>query len=317
MATTIPPRGLIVDLITPLKADGTIDGRGLSRIIERIMPHARAIFLCSPVAGEGKNLNPAQRLDLLRKTLVVARNRLPLLVWVTQATKDKTLETLETLKRGLDKWGQDSEVHWVDAPLYYHSNRGLPPYYADLCQSTPQSFILYNDPLIVKHLRKPLKRANIRTAILKELSLLPCIQGLIFLGSMGRVYNYQRACRRRAGFRIYDGDETHFLEHPSTSGVVSMGSNLSPDIWEKVTRFSIEVGRDQEYYPDQLQQIWEAGEYLSTLREFYRPSPPAIIKGLLSDMGIIESATCLSGESVDEKTIGRMRELMERYSDRL
>ena len=67
------PRGLIADLVTPLKENGEIDGRGLGRHLDRILPHVHAVFLASPYAGEGIHLSAPQREDLLDKALVVVR----------------------------------------------------------------------------------------------------------------------------------------------------------------------------------------------------------------------------------------------------
>jgi hypothetical protein len=69
MEALIAPRGLIVDLITPLKNDRSIDGRGLERLLDRITPHAQAILLAGPGGGEGKNLELGQRLELVEKSL--------------------------------------------------------------------------------------------------------------------------------------------------------------------------------------------------------------------------------------------------------
>jgi dihydrodipicolinate synthase/N-acetylneuraminate lyase len=107
-----------------------------------------------------------------------------------------------------------------------------------------------------------------------------------------RARHYQRATRQRDGFRLYDGDEGHFLDHPSTSGVISAGANLAPTAWERVTRFSLESGRDQGLYPDQLQQIWASGETLRRLKRRYQAMPVPIIKGVLSALGIIETPAC-------------------------
>ena len=39
----------------------------------------------------------------------------------------------------------------------------------------------------------------------------------------------------RSPFRIYDHSEKSFLHHPSMSGVVSVGANLSPLAWQRIT----------------------------------------------------------------------------------
>ena len=306
-------RGLIIDLITPLSKDGDIDGRGLGRHLDSVLPHAQGLLLASPYVGEGRNLKPDQREELLEKALVVVRGKVPILFWVSGGTIEETGDILLRLRKRIEKRAYDGPVYWVDSPLYYHSNRGLPLYYRDLDASLRDPLLLYNHPNLIKQLARPLKRTNIRTGILKELAQIESIKGLIFFGSLDRSRNYQKAVRSRPDFRIYDGEEAHFLTHPSLSGVISVGANLAPREWQKITASSLHTSGDQKNYPDHLQQIWEAGEYLGLLMEIYSGHPEAVVKQVLADADIIKSPTCTS-ERVDTEDKARLvRELRARY----
>jgi len=279
------------------------------------MPHVQALLLGSPYMGEGKHLSSTQREELMEKALVVIRGRIPILIWVSQDTEEKTRETLLLLKKRIETRKYTGKVFWVDTPLFYHSNRGLPIHYSNLSSMVKEPFLLHNDPEIIKQLARPFKRANIRTSILKELAHEGSIQGLIFLGSLDRARNYQKAVRSRTDFRIYDGDESHFLTYPSLSGVVSGGANLAPGPWQKITASSLNLSNTQKAYPDHLQQIWDLGEYLRNLKEICQGSPAVLVKQVLSEMGIIEDPTStLKGEDITEKA-GELKELMERYGD--
>lgn len=315
MADPIAPQGLIADLITPLRSDGSIDGQGLERLLDRVTPCVEAVLLASPHGGEGKGLSPAQRSALVKEASLTIRGRIPLLIWVTRETEERTRETILALKKGLERQGYTGRVFWVDTPLYYHSNRRLPAYYQNLGSVVEDPIILHNDPELIKELAKPLKRNNIRTGILKELVLLKDIVGLIFLGALDRAHNYNRARRGRVNFRIYDGDETQFLEHPSMSGVVSVGANLAPRAWQKITRSSLQPTDGQKNYPDHLREVWGLGQYLRDLKEIYQQMPVAVIKGVLSDMGIIETPLCTFPSQDVEESKGLLKELMSGYGD--
>jgi dihydrodipicolinate synthase/N-acetylneuraminate lyase len=266
--------------------------------------------------GEGQNLGLAQIEEVFEKSLVVARGMVPILIWISRDSEEQTKETHLLLKKRLDIRKYTGPVFWVDTPLFYHSNRGLPFHYKNLSSLVEEPLLLHNDPELIKALAGPLKRTNIRTSILKELSRIDCIQGLIFLGSLDRGHNYQRAVRSRSDFRIYDGEETRFLKHPSLSGLISSGANLVPAAWQKMTASSLSMKGDRNVYPDQLQQIWELGAYLQELKDLYEGAAVPLIKQILSDMGIIDSFTCtfeIEGD-MGEK-IGRLKELMEEYGD--
>ena len=314
MEGLIAPRGLIVDLITPLKKDGTIDDIGLGRLLDKTVPLAHAVLLAGPNGGEGKGMDLALRTELLEKALPLIRGRVPILVWVTQETPEKTKTAVFTLKKTIDK-KYAGPVFWVDTPLYYHSNRGLPSYYKDICSMVDEPFILHNDPGLIRGVAPPLKRNNIRTAILKELTGLKNIVGLIFSGSLDRAQHYQRATRARTSFRIYDGDETHFLDHPSMSGVVSVGANLAPGAWQSITRTSLHLGDDHLDCPDSIRQVWEQGRYLRGLKDIYQGTTVALVKKILSDIGIIEAPADTPSVEDLRGPEERLIELMMRYGD--
>lgn len=316
MQVLTAPRGLIVDIITPFTKGGAIDGPGLRKLLNRVSPHAQAVFLASPHTGEGKNLHTEQRVELLEQAIpAMAQNPIPILIWVAQDDEAESRRTTITLKEVIEKRGYMGDIFWVDTPLYYHSNRGLPGLYKALCSVVGKPYILHNDPEFINGLTRPLKRNNIRTAVLKELVSLEGITGLIFSGSLDRVHNYHNACRRRPHFRIYDGEESHFLDHPSTSGVVSVGANLAPKAWEKIIQSSLDLSAHKKDYPDHLQQIWELGDYLRDMRDLYLQAPVPILKEILSDMGIIETPACTFKVEDTKEPKSRLKELMTRFGD--
>jgi len=308
-------RGLIVDLVTPLRESGEIDGRSLGRHLDRILPHVQAVFIASPYAGEGTLLSAPQREDLLDKSLVVIRGQMPLLVWVTQNTEESTKETLLLLEKRLATRRYEGPVFWVDTPLYYHSNRGLFLHYRNLSTLVKEPLILHNDPELIMKLGRSFKRNNIRTAILKSVAGIEEIQGLVFLGPLERAGNYQKAVRRRPEFRIYDGDELHFLKYPSMSGVVSAGANLAPKAWRKITEASLNLTDSRQEYPDKLQQIWDTGLYLQKLLETYSPFPVPVIKAALSKMGVVENAEKPVGVENLKPQLTRIEEAMKAHGD--
>jgi len=310
MAALSSPRGLIVDLVTPLKQNGDIDGRSLGKHLDRVLPHAQAVLIAGPHMGEGGNLTARQREDLMEKTLVVVRGQVPVLVWITQDTEQKTRETLGLLSKRLKTRKYSGQICWLDTPLYYHSNRGLFSYYRNLTTLTREAWLLHNDPGLIDQLGRSFKRNNIRTAILTEILGIDEIQGLLYLGSMDRAGKYEKATRARPDFKIYDGDELRFLTHPSLSGVVSAGANLSPKGWSKITEASLGLSDNREDYPDRLQQIWRTGRYLQALLDLYSSQAVQVIKQVLAEAGIIGSPTCtVQGVEVGEKVRSIIEEM--------
>jgi dihydrodipicolinate synthase/N-acetylneuraminate lyase len=286
------PKGLIVDLITPLDDTGGIDRAGLGALLAKVLPHADGILLAGPQMGEGRGLDLQLKMGLLEKASAFVQGKIPLFFWISEDSVKGTrvlLDHLQDLLKSIDYTGM---IFWLDSPLFYHSNRGLHKHYEDLTAVTGHPFVLYNDAGLIRVLEKQLKRGNIRTNILKDLSRIEKITALIFRGSLTRVNNYQRALNWRQDFKIYDGDESRFLEYPSLSGIISMGANLAPGIWSTVTRASLGMLEQGEKKPGYANQIWEMGQFLKDLMARYRRSPVGTIKKALFDLGIIKSPAC-------------------------
>ena len=288
------PKGLIVDLITPLDDKGDIDNDGLGSLLKKVLPYADAVLLASPKMGEGSGLSLTLKTNLLKKATAFIQGRIPIFFWISEDSSENTEKTLTLLEDLLKSYSYKGEVFWFDSPLYYHSNRGLYDHYQDLTLNTKYPFVLYNDPGLINLLERPLKRCNIRTSILKNLTEIGKIKALIFRGSLTRVNNYQKALNRRPDFRVYDGDEDRFLEYPSMSGVLSIGANIAPQIWSNVTRASLGMLGEDRKERDYLNQIWEMGKLLKDLKKIYNPNPVWTIKRSLVDLNIIGFHACTS-----------------------
>ncbi len=283
-----PPRGLIVDLVTPIESGDGIDIGGLQRLLEKVGDHVHGILIASPWAGQGNTLNLKMRKQLLERTMSLLPRALPLLVWITGNDEADTRRILIALQKISESRLYDAPIYWVDTPLLYHSNRGLPSLYSELFRLAERPFILVNDPVSVPRVRSSIKRKNIRTSILKEMAQMDFVMGLIFLGPMERAYNYQKATRKRPNFRIYDGEEARFLKYPSLSGVVSAGANLAPEKWRTIVDSSLHLDEKAADYPDSLKQLWNTGQLLHQLRDLYTANPPAAIKWALAQTGTFE-----------------------------
>jgi len=285
---TLPPRGLIADLVTPFTENGALDAGGLERLIRRVSPYVHGMLAAGPSAGEGPRLDSETRVEIMVRALRAIGGKVPLFIWITGGNTEQTFRFLETLDQAAGRTSRDL-LYWIDTPLYYHSNRGLTALYHEISRHTERRLLLHNDPVLASRPNNPLKRGNIRTAILKELAQVDFIEGLVFSGSMDRARNYQKACRQRQGFRIYDHNESNFLDFPSMSGVVSIGANLAPSPWHAITETSLQRTGERTDYPDFLHQIWEMGRHIRTLMEAYGKAPVATVKNVLHRMGLIAS----------------------------
>ena len=306
------PRGLILDVITPIESGDAIDTGGLQRLLEKVAEHVHGILIASPWAGQGDIISLKARKQLLEGTMAIVPRALPLFIWITGKDEAETRRNLIALQKVTESRQYDAPIYWVDTPLLYHSNRGLPILYNELFHLAERPFILVNDPQSVARVRSAMKRKNIRTSILKEMATMDFISGLIFLGSMDRAYNYQKAVRKHSNFRIYDGDEARFLEFPSLSGVVSPGANLAPEKWRSITEYSLYLSETAGDYPDTMKQLWDTGQFLHQLRELYSTNVPVLIKSVLQEMAILDRGAEFQHD--DQDLAAKKKRLLELLS---
>lgn len=291
----LPPAGLIVELVSPLSADGRLDGEGLSRLVERVLPEADAIFAGSPDVGESLELPSETRRQLLSQVLAAVRGRVPLFFGITGHSGDETRAWAGAVQEECRLRDYPGAVYLADLPLWYHSNRGLPQFYQDLLTAVPLPFMILNLPAVIGRRAPLFKRRNIRTQVFKKMALLSGLEGLIYQGEMRRFLNYHHAAAR-PGFAFYETDEARFLTRPGAWGVLSAGAQLLPRSWQWVTRACLhpeEVADDHEGRMD----LWERSRRLLEMARLYGPNAAALVKIALTARGVLRSATTAAGTS--------------------
>ena len=282
--------GLICPLVTPLKTGDVVDERSLDRLIEHVGGGADALLVNDLFWGEALSLSPKSRLEVASTVLEIVQGRWPVFITITADSRKATSDLLARTERFIERSDYRGNVFWVDYPIYYHSNRGLPQWFEIMAQESEIGFVLGNHAGLMETRKRPVKHKNIRTAVLKKISRVENVQGLVFSGSLRRSMNYRKAVRHRRGFKIYDGDEEAFLEQPSTDGVVAGGANLLPQAWQGIASSSLNRFDVQQQYPDHTAQILETADMLKAFHALYFQNPPAIMKRMLHVAGILPNA---------------------------
>lgn len=282
-----PPKGLVANLITPFDEDGRPDPAALKRLMGLLEAEVAAFLVGSLKIGEALQLDVQNRLLLLNAALESGVGERPIFFDVTG--KDENLT--EQLIIGADRLVGDRKpknlIVFFLTPLIFHGNRDLPDYIRSLGALSRRRFILSNNPELVSKVRPGPHHKNIRTSVLKKLAANEQVVGMELYGDLTRAINYQRATKLRSGYRFYDGDETNFIDRPSSSGLVSCGANIMPQAWADIVSSSLNIFDAQRLYPDHLNQIWNSGQAVRSLMAVYADNPPAYIKSALKMMNVI------------------------------
>ena len=289
-----PPEGLIIDLVTPLAGDGALDASGLERLVVRVLSGADGLLAGSPLAGEALDLPLATRRELFARLLPLVAGRVPIFFGITGATLEETRDLAAWVGEETRRQGYGGPLFLADAPLWHHSNRGLPQTCQALLAATPLPLILLNLPQVVRRRGVRFKHLNLRTQVFKKLAALPEVSGLIYQGEMRRFLHYHHAAAARPGFAFYETDEARFLTRPGAWGVVSGGAQLLPRAWQQVTRACLhpeEMADD----PSRRFALWDLGNRLQQVSHFCRRHPVPLWKKVLAARGVISSPATTFG----------------------
>jgi dihydrodipicolinate synthase/N-acetylneuraminate lyase len=287
-AAAPPPRGLVVELITPLTATGRLDEEGLTALVQRVSGSADAILAAGPGAGEGLELPGPLRQELFAAVLRAADGRVPVFLGITGNSLEETQKSARAVQELCRSLSPAVPVFLADLPLWYHSNRGLPQACQDLLAGLDLPLIVMNLPGLIARRGPVFKRRNIRTQVIKKLLGAPRLAGLIYQGEMRRFLNYHHAAATRPSFAFYEADEASFLTRPGAWGVVSPGAQLVPSSWQQVTRLCLGA---EEADPDRERrfQLWELSRRLVEMAQIYAPNQAALLKAVLASQGVIAS----------------------------
>ncbi len=311
---SLPPKGLIIALVTPLNEEGDLDVESLENVIHFTLNHVGGFLFGVNFTGEGLFFPNEKKLELIKTALRIVKGRVPLFLGITGNGPEKTTENIIALEKIRNDLSYPGKIFLFDCPLWYHSNRGLPRHYQELGQLTELPFILHNHPYLISQLKGHLRRRNIRTNVLKKLSENEQIVGLKHSGEAKRSLNYLRAVRQRDNFLLYDGNELNFLNNPGPNGIISAGANILPEDWKEIADSSLYPHDSRKEDPDYCRHLWERGEKLRLFHCSYCSNPAAIIKTALKYMGIIKS--CRVAErtaSITEEEEKRIHSLLTKY----
>ena len=254
--------GIITPLATPLKADGSLDEVGLTKLVEfQINAGVHGLWVLGTTA----------RFDLLADDLLrraaevvasVAAGRLPLVLNVSDMGTDRTLARARLL---------------ADLPYDYYA--ALPPwyqpmtrsevadYYHTLADNLAQPLLIYNAPWICN---------QITFAQIRQLAEHPRIVGCKDVTpSLSRTLDWPVAERRRMNFSyLYGNDQMAISTTLGADGFVSATSNPLPEltvaIWNAARQDNAARSFNLQVQLTKFSRVMEFGPMLACLEVLCR-----------------------------------------------
>lgn len=218
---TLPLKGIIPPMATPLSGRNTLDDAGLERLIEHVLGGGVHGLFVLGTTGEAPGLSEQTKRLVVERTLKQVDGRVPVLVGVT----DTSLEDSLSLARHAAECSADAVV--IAPPPYFPVNQeDLRRYLTAFTAESPLPVMLYNIP---SHARNPIALETVAALI-----ELPNIIGL--KDSAGDMLQYGRFIRLladRPDLTLLMGPEELLAESVLMGGHggICGGANLVPSLY--------------------------------------------------------------------------------------
>lgn len=279
--------GLGVALITPYKADNTIDFESLEKIIEHIIGGGADYIVVLGTTGEASLLTAGERKAVKDYVRTKTAGRVPL---VLGYGGNNTRELVEGLaEEDLNGFHAILSV----APFYVKpTQEGLYRHYQELASHSPLPVILYNVP----------GRTSCNLSAETTLRLAHDCPNIVAVkeasGNMSQIEEILN--RKPDGFHVLSGDDGIALPLMAlgASGVISVIGNAYPNDFSKMIHWCID-GNFEE-----ARKIHH--KYLDIIRLLFIDGNPAGIKSLMSHLGYGTSRVRLPLVEVSETTSERI-----------
>ncbi|MEA4936085.1 MAG: dihydrodipicolinate synthase family protein [Paludibacter sp.] len=290
--------GIVPPLVTPLLDDNTLDLNGLDRLVEHVVAGGvHGIFILG-TTGEAQSLSYNLRVEMIKQTSKILKQRIPLLVGIT----DTSIVDSLNLSRVAYECGADAVV---SAPPYYFATGQpeLAEYYEKLIPQLDLPIFLYNMPAHTK--------VSFGVETIKRLAENEKVIGFKDSSANGSYFqSVMYTMRDRKDFSIFVGPEEMMAEAVmmGASGGVNGGANMFPklyvDLYNAAVSENIEEVKVLQAKVMQIcSTIYSNGKYGSSY-----------LKGLkcgLSVLGICDDYLAAPFNKFDQKHKDEIRKAIE------
>ena len=285
-------KGLGIALVTPFKADGSVDYKSLIRLVEYQLGNG-ADFLCIlATTGETPTLTADEKQKIKETIVNLVNGRIPILMGCGGNNTAAIIEELQTRDfQGID--GILSVCPYYNKP----SQEGLYQHFKSIANATSLPVVLYNVP----------GRTGVNMTAATTVRLARDCENIIAIKeASGNLEQVDEIIKNKpAKFDVISGDDA--LTFPMVScgavGVISVIGNALPKEFAKMIRLQMKG----EYAP--ARKIHH--RFIDLFSLLFVDGNPAGVKAMLSEMGYIENVLRLPLVPMRIKNMQRMSEILK------
>jgi 4-hydroxy-tetrahydrodipicolinate synthase len=266
--------GSLVAIITPMRADGSIDFDAWTRLIDFHLANGTHGIVVGGTTGESATLRDSELRELAERACAQVRqagraHQVPVIVGGGTSSTASTVERV----RWLSELPVDGLL--IVTPAYNRpTQEGLYLHFAAVAEASRKPVIVYNVPSRTA--------VDMLPATVGRLSQLPGIVGVKeAVADLSRVRELLEACR--SGFAVLSGDDMAARQSvlAGAKGVISVTANVAPRAMADMIRAALKGDRAGAERLD--------ASLVALHRDLFLEANPIPVKWVLARMGFIES----------------------------
>lgn len=262
-----PFKGTGVALVTPFKADFSVDYDALKNLVHLQIQGGTDFLVVQGTTGESPTLSKDEKLKVLETVQEANQGELKIVYGVGGNDTIAVGNNLKSLPTGID--GILSVSPYYNKPI----QKGIIAHYSYIAECTDLPIILYNVP--------GRTGSNMTTETTLELSAIPNIVAMKEAsGNMEQIMEIIRS--KPAGFDLLSGDDaiTLPLIAAGADGVISVVANAFPEKFSKMVKSALQgdfaVSRKEHY------------DLLPVTKMFFEEGNPGGVKVALNKRGLMQ-----------------------------
>jgi len=285
-------KGSMVALVTPMKADGSVDEQALAKLVDWHIEQGTAAIVSMGTTGESATLDTEEHCAVIRRTLELVAGRIPV---VAGTGSNSTTEAIELTNCAREA---GAEACLLVTPYYNKpTQEGLFLHHKAIAEAVDIPQILYNVP-----------GRTVCDMLPETVGRLSSIENIVGVkeatGDLQRI----QGIRELTGddFALYSGDDATGCEFMlmGGQGVISVTANVCPNAMSRLCDAALSGDRPAAELIDADLQLLH--------RDLFVESSPIPVKWALAEMGMIKPGIRLPLTWLSESKRDIVRDAMRR-----
>ncbi|PNE25204.1 4-hydroxy-tetrahydrodipicolinate synthase [Tannerella sp. oral taxon 808] len=290
-------KGMGIALVTPFKADGSVDYEALMKLVEYQVGNGADYLVVLGTTAETPTLTEHEKEEIKRRVVTQVRRRIPVVLGVGGNCTRAVVDTL----RQIDLQGVDAILSVVP---YYNkpSQEGIFRHYEAIADATTRPIVLYNVP----------GRTGMNMTAETTLRLARTFRNIVAVKeASGNIKQMNDIIKNKpADFHVISGDDgiTYPLIALGAVGVISVIGNAFPREFGRMVRLALEGDYDNA-------RIIHS-RFMELFDLLFVDGNPAGVKSMLNMMGFIENRLRLPLVPTRLTTYEKIQEILNRLQNK-